>query len=310
MSIPINLPPPPAELPNENRQVVEQSWFDKMLQNKDESPEQVNALKAYHDRLLTPQEAAYAITRLVTNSPLPDSPFQEADYYLMYLLANALNDWPLARTPDLIALLSAFKNLPDGPHRGEVMTRNGQPLAWASIPYIESIWTHDFCWEVHGDIKKRYTKIPARRDYEIAVYVKRQDIMAQLTAAGFIYFKRAYWYMIGTLEQKLDFNDSVPQYRKVVLELNIPAAARWIIATGKRIYEGAIKEETADYDTTNDTTMAVQYGHMCKERWNLWERRFAEFADGAHGDNEMIKREAKTAVEHMKAVVEAYERQG
>ncbi|THY09627.1 hypothetical protein D6D03_00257 [Aureobasidium pullulans] len=304
-----NVIPGDRPLPDENSHIVPDEWFDHRIRADQYLSEEVEALKAYHDKCLTGGEAAYAITRRVTDGTALDDGTMLANdqcFALMSLLASALDKWPLTRTGDLITLLQAFRRLEDGPNKSLIFSDHS--LEWKHLPYFSSIWCNDYCQERPGYIAERYHQSPTRRSYEMAIYLKRQDVWAQLTAAGFTPIKDAYFIVIWALEQKAELNDSLDPSEKIIPELHIPAAARWIHALGKRFYQDAVEEKLQDgYRVSRFPNMVLNYDHMCKDRWAFWEKRFTEFANGAGGEDELTKKEAKAAVEHMQAVVKAWE---
>ncbi|THX61664.1 hypothetical protein D6D06_00430 [Aureobasidium pullulans] len=299
----------PTDLPDESRMTVERAWFDSHGHENQHHLEEIKVLRVYHDKRMTAEETAYAITRPLTQgTALGDGTVLAKDecFVLMSLLASALAEWPLTRTKDLIALLQAFRSLEDGPNNSLIFSDH--PLEWKHLPYFSAIWCNDYCQERPGYIAERYHQSPTRRSYEMAIYLKRQDVWAQLTAAGFTPIKDAYFIVIWALEQKAELNDSLDPSEKIIPELHIPAAARWIHALGKRFYQDAVEEKLQDgYRVSRFPNMVLNYDHMCKDRWAFWENRFIEFANGAAGEDELTMKEAKAAVEHMQAVVKAWE---
>ncbi|KAI5194662.1 hypothetical protein E4T38_09474 [Aureobasidium subglaciale] len=223
----------------------------------------------------------------------------------MSLLASALDEWPLARTSDLIALLHAIKSLSDGPSKD--LTFGTEQREWRELYFFASIWLNDVCWEQPGDVVEGFTRHPENKACDIAAYIKRHDIWAQLTADGFFKTDVAYYNIIRALEQKVEFNDTVHLYERVFPEMQIPAAAHWIRATGKRLYEDAVEGVERDsLVTSRGVNMSLTYDNMCKDRWDFWQSRFNEFVNGEQEADQRTKQEAKAAVEHMQDVVKTW----
>ncbi|CAD0081901.1 unnamed protein product [Aureobasidium vineae] len=161
------------------------------------------------------------------------------------------------------------------------------------------------------DILDRCAKTPAILHREFELYIKRQDISAQLTAAGLIEIRRAYYLIAWALEWNHESNDLEQRKgppRLFIPDWYIPAVARWIINNGRRFYEDAVNQNMQDcFKPPPGYEMVYKYDCMCNERWDLWKKRLTEFADGAGGDDKVTKREAKAAVQHMESVVDAWE---
>ena len=301
----------PENMPDESNQFVPEKWFVDQLQAYKYHTTEIDVLKNYHDKRLTATEAAYLFTRPLTIEPTSDhrrSLMRNELHIVTSLLVCALCEWPLARTPDLIDLLQAFEGLQDGPH--ESMVHGNKGLEWKDLPYLDPIWRNDYCWEVPGCVAEIYYQHPERRNHEIAQYLKKQDVWAQLVAAGFFTSTDAYLRVLWALEQRPELNDTMHLYDRIIPELHVPAAASWIRTMGRTFYEDAINGKMLDNFAMlkpPSPKMALKCDHMCKDRWAFWEKRFTEFANGAGGEDELTKKEAKAAVEHMQAVVKAWE---
>ncbi|THZ34015.1 hypothetical protein D6C90_07958 [Aureobasidium pullulans] len=270
----------PEHLPDGSNQLVPDKWFTDQLQAYKYHTTEIDVLKNYHDKRLTATEAAYLFTRPLTIEPTSD--------HRRSLMRNELHI--------------------DGPH--ESMVHGNKGLEWKDLPYLDPIWRNDYCWEVPGCVAEIYYQHPERRNHEIAQYLEKQDVWAQLVAAGFFTSTDAYLRVLWALEQRPELNDTMHLYDRIIPELHVPAAASWIRTMGRTFYEDAINGKTLDNFAMlkpPSPKMALKCDHMCKDRWAFWEKRFTEFANGAGGEDELTKKEAKAAVEHMQAVVKAWE---
>ncbi|KAI5247321.1 hypothetical protein E4T43_02115 [Aureobasidium subglaciale] len=268
-------------------QSISEEWFDNWLTVYQHRPEEISALMAFHDGLWTAKETAYPITRPLTNGSIPVTRTQLArdeSHVLMSLLASALDEWPLVRTSDLIALLHAIKSLSDGPSKD--LTFGIEQREWRELYYFASIWRNDVCWEQPGDVVEDFTwRLGSRH-------------CTKLTADGFLQTNVAYYNIIRALEQKIEFNDTVRLYERVFPKMQIPAAAHWIRATGKKLYEDAVEGVERDsLVASRGTNMSLTYDNMCKDRWDFWQSRFNEFVNGEQEADERTKQGAKAAVE-------------
>jgi hypothetical protein len=292
------------------REMVPGEWFDRNIQQNQYHDKEINTLRAFQQGDMTASKAAYIITRPVTQSPLPDSSARyitDPCFCLMALLAKALDTWPVSRTSDLIALLCAFKELSDGPHGGQLKD-NGQAIFWKELPWLGSILTADICWEAPEDILMRCAKTPAIQHHEFERYINRQNTQAQLTAAGLLDISIGYSYIICVLETRSELNTTLNPNFQAILELQIPAVARWIIANGETFYEDAIKQDRLDcVNAMSDAEVDIRHVHMSRDRWILWEQRLEHLACGVGEYDKTIQDQANRAVEHMRSVVKARE---
>ncbi|KAI4722146.1 hypothetical protein E4T48_01436 [Aureobasidium sp. EXF-10727] len=296
------------ETPVDESESISDQWFDGMIQKpaNQNFHHEINAVRAYHHGRSSASEAACAMTRPLTYSPLPRKGTESPSFALMFLLAEFLDEWPLSRSREFITLLRAFEHLVDGPHGGQYEAEDDGPTLWKDLPWLRSIWRNDICWESPDLITKRCAKTPAIQEHEFEIYIKRQDISAQLTAAGILEIKHAYYLIAWALEYDHESDDLGKRRRPhmpFIPDWHIPSIARYIIVNGKRFYEDAINQNMQGCFKIPP----YKYDRMCKERWDFWKERLTEFADGAEGVNEVTKGEAKAAVQHMESVVDAWE---
>jgi len=303
---------------NEELQEVPQSWFDaqtsehhqktKNASLKSFHEEEVKALKAYHDGHLAVEAAAAMITRPISESPVPElggySDHATAICQLWTLLTTALVEWPSSRTNQLVSLLTAISRVPDQVHRGEVLDDDRKtPRTWSSLPWFEMVWS-DAHWMKPGMIIRRASDDADKRRRR-DIYVKRQDVEAQLVAAGLLEWKRAFQYLINALERKPGPHDHQEAAsdgeadRQLKLDFQIPAAARWIKHNGKRLHDGLVKDELRDWDK-KDIPSASMHFEQPEERWAFWRDRFAEIQRDE--SDSFVKEAAGTAIDLMRDI--------
>lgn len=297
-------------LPDEAANGVSEEWFNALLGRNDNNEEELAALKAYHDRQVTAEEAAYAITRPITNSPIHDvstsySPATNRPEGLFGIFVRALMEWPSCRTADMIALLLAISKLPGQLHQGAPEETSGEPISWSDLPCFRWVWG-DFAWATPGVIVRDTARNATKREFEVKRYIKTEYVYAQLTAAGIFEIQYAYNHLIGALERNPALNDSIRFDKRVIPEMHIPGANYWIKANGKRLYEGAINREMQKWDSYDEPSMFLNYNQMDTDRWAFWMKRFEDYANDEEQNQEVMKA-AETAIKHMKDVVVAWE---
>ncbi|KAI0397430.1 hypothetical protein F5Y17DRAFT_415497 [Xylariaceae sp. FL0594] len=297
---------------------VPQSWFDTQTsrhhqKTKDASlkslhDEEVKTLKAYHDGQLTAEAAAAQITSPISGSPVPElggySDHATAIRQLWKLLTAALVEWPSSRTGELVSLLRAISEVGDPIHGGEVQGGGEGGKAtrtWKSLPWFEMVWSEEH-WMQPGQIARRATDDAHRRRLR-DVYIKSQDVEAQLVAAGLLGWKRAFRYLIGALERKpgpddrQDADNDGKGFRQLKLDFHIPAAARWIRHNGKRLHDGLARDELKDWDQKKEIPSTAQQFDQPLDRWTFWRERFAEIQ--REESDEFVKEAAGSAVDLM-----------
>lgn len=254
--------------------------------------DEVGVLKTYHDGESTVEEAAHAITRPISDSPVPDF---SHEYYpgevkvcrLWDLFTDALVDWPSSRTPDLIALLAAILKIPDPIHLGQVLDYGGsdKPALWCDVFGLFHMTWYDGQWEEPEDIAAR-SQDAASWKHERALYVRKQDIEAQLVAAGLFKGRFVLIYFMKTLETQPSQPD-----RRMEMTFRVPAAACWMKRHGAGIHADLFE---------NGSKVAQASGmHFLQpaERWSLWKDRFSEVAKD--GPDDFTRHEAEAALGYM-----------
>ncbi|ROV97074.1 hypothetical protein VMCG_07535 [Cytospora schulzeri] len=305
-------------LPEDNATAVPEQWFDRQLtRHTYKSPilrgfldEEIAALKNYHSGKLSTDDAAHAITSPISNSPVPDLGTYSDDIsavcQLWLLLTDALVEWPSCRTEDLVSLLVAISKLPGGLHRGEALDEEEELLTWKDLPHIGMVWG-DSTWMGPGILARRtpVTDHGAARQRVRLVYIKQQDVEAQLVREGILRAQRAFQYLIHTLEKipgpqdEVDASDDADASYQLKLDFQVPAAACWLKHNGRMLRHGiVVKDELKDWEKRKIPAEAIQFSHPA-ERWTYWEKRLREIAES--GPDDLTREAAETAIGYMQA---------
>ena len=308
---------------------VPQAWFDAPLSNyrgKSESlksilTEEIAALQAFYLYQTSPDKAAQAITRPISNSFIPDLGTYSDEIValckLWEVLVNALIEWPPSRTPDLVALLTAISNIPDYIHRGEATNDDGRPLTWNGLPYFTMLW-RDAHWMSPGDIAKECSNDDeAARQHARDNYLKTQDVEAQLVAAGVFDMKRAFHSLIWILERKLDPTDGdkdkaevsneaeAETYEPLEPDFHIPAAVYWIKHNGQKLY-GSLSKDRMENWNQKDIPSVAKHFDQPTQHWSFWENRLIEIAKD--GPDDFVRNAAELAVKYMQDIKDVSEK--
>lgn len=299
---------------------VPASWFEAqltryatksdILRDTYLSPE-INALKDFHDGITSAGQAAHTITRPISTNPVPSlgtySDEIVAVSHLWRLYKDALVEWPSSRTQDLIALGVAISELPDQLHLGEALDDDEQapkPMTWKDLPGIYMVW-RDAHWQRPFDIVEK-CKTDEERRYARDVYLKQQDVEAQLVASGILKYKLAFQAVITSLEvakrpEEKSGHDPAKDgdFEPLELDFHIPTAARWIKHIGRRMYVSVVERELKDVDEKSIPRGARLFDKPA-DRWGFWERRLNDVIRD-EGD-EFIKKEASMAIDIMKRI--------
>jgi hypothetical protein len=296
----------------EDSSLIDEHWFETQLgrykQNAYEAcyGKEVAALRAFYNGESSIEEAATAITRPISNSPVQDlggySDEIVAICQLWCLLRNALIEWPHSRTADLVALLLAMTKVTDLIHGGELLDdENEKPVSWAAHPFLHMVWSDAF-WRTPGQVARQATDASSRQ-HERKVYIKQQDVEARLVAAGIFDCKqswtspiglrtlyslyagyRAPRYMIWTLErapgpediEDAD-NDGDAEFQ-LKLEFQIPAASKWIEHNVQKLYDTL--GELEDWNKRKTHGFEMKQFDRPLDRWEFWQKRYVVLAHG------------------------------
>ncbi|PWI64032.1 hypothetical protein PCL_00432 [Purpureocillium lilacinum] len=213
------------------------------------------------------------------------------------------------RTPDVVLLLTAIARRRDRIHRGEALDDDEQPLTWTCLSYLTMIWSEAY-WMEPGQIVRRCNGVESRHRARDS-YIKQQDAEAQLVAAGVFEWRRAFWYLIKTLERVASHKDNTvasgDDTAEVLLQadFHIPAVACWIKHNGRKLYDEIVKDKLKLWEEKDVPVEARHFDHPT-ERWSFWAGRLSEFARDQPDD--FVKGAACHAVENMEAIAGASRR--
>lgn len=215
-------------------------------------------------------------------------------------------EWPSCRTADLVALLVAISKLLGGLHRGEAHDDDERPLAWKYLPHIAMVWS-DATWMRPGQLARRtpVTDDGAARQRVRLIYIKEQDVEAQLVREGIFEPQRGYQHLIRTLEKipgpqdDAEASDDAEADFQLKLDFQVPAAACWLKHNGRVLRDGLVKDELKDWEKRKIPAEAMQFSYPA-ERWTYWEKRLREIAKS--GPDDSTREAAETAVGYMQAV--------
>jgi hypothetical protein len=307
---------------------VPPGWFDEQrsrCKSKNDALlgylyKEIDVLKSFHDGETGCDEAAYAITRPVSESPVPKLGTYEDEIialcHLWRLYKDALIEWPSARTPDLIKLGVAISKVPDKIHNGEATDDDYQPMTWAGLPYFHMIWT-DAHWMFPDDILERKKDVAARRRAR-NVYIKQQNVEAQLVMAKILDWGTACRAIIYALERE-DGEDEYHGQKKrdesepTEMEIKekglldekdfeIPAAGCWIEHAGEKLYSRLLQDEPRKEPRNWELWDGMRQHQFSQslDRWDHWMDRFRVSARECSDD--YTRERAKVALERMEKI--------
>jgi hypothetical protein len=299
------------------------SWFEEQRKPQSDAKsivdgwhnESVDILKAFHDGEKNALETAFAITRPISSSPVPDLGSYSNEGIpltnLWGLFHHALLEWPANRMPDLFAVLEATAKLPDKLFNGEMTSSEGgdEPLTWAAFPYFAAdLNDTDECSQP-GQLCRMFPD-PESMAAARMLYLRFQDMKAQCVARHiFNSTDSLVSFISNTLEKPTDeldrqmmpavdhaksrsFNsyNEATAYHQVKLEWNIPAVASWFRYNTQKIYDlvhaGVRLNEVPEKSEH-------QWSHG-SERWTYWKQRLAELA--ASHEDERVRTSAQEAL--------------
>jgi hypothetical protein len=304
-------------LPQDDQLSVDGAWFDARKQRpvqKDDPglrrclDSEVDALRDFHDGRTDAVEAAHAITRQISTSPSPDlggySDQTIAVTTLWSVIIKALMEWPSARIPDLLKLLSEIGKLPDRLHNGEVIGDRGEKLDWSHFPWFAMAWNDGTTANLQpGQI---YLKCPDGEPLVMArrIYLKSKDIEAQLVAQNTLGIsKQMIQNIIRALEKDIDQSDEQlassesTGFTQVKLDFQIPAMCSLFKFNRDKIYKEVVQDGLKDWTPRQIPDEAKQFKDGA-ERWSFWKRRLGELAEGDFDDQ--VKVAAKATLDYMK----------
>ena len=258
-------------------------------------PDEAQVLQSYLNHIITPQEAAHAITQPIVSSDDPGANLHR----LWNLLQDALVELPAAHIPVLINLLRAIQDLPD-PNLTSEPTETLPPrdsLTWKGLPkfghlwadvYKQDNWRNDLATTLSSssDFSDRLQK---RQELRTA-HIRKAYIEAHLAVAN-----------VGSipLDWGYDAIADALELDTAVLDFEIPAARTWIDVAGKELYQGA-KEGRDSWALSRKRNMRREDGKMSLSRWEFWEERMKEYRERG----EVVENAGKRAAEEMRKLRE------
>lgn len=255
---------------------------DGLYQDEDGShPDETQALKDFCHEKTNAKQAAQAITRPIENSKDPHANLHR----LWGLLIDALAELPAAQVPALIELLDAIQQLPE-PHLAADQKKPAYGALWRELSNFGHMWADEH--KQYHRLEKLPAGDPANRADLRAKHARNAEVEAQMVMAniGRIPIDWGYECIADALER-----------RNAVLDLEVPAAARWIAIAGKRLYAGAVNsEEIPDLERRRD--FGKQEKKMSLERWLFWEKRMEELFQ----QSEATRNAANAACSDMKVL--------
>ncbi|SPJ78616.1 uncharacterized protein FTOL_07006 [Fusarium torulosum] len=305
-------------------------WFDKLergYKGKNETLRsyyftELAVLRAFHDGKIGPDEAAPAITRPISESPMLVLGTYNDDVLalvpLWTLYTKALDEWPSSRIQDLINLGLAISKLLDKIHQGEATDDNYEPMTWKDLPYFHMAWS-DAHWKCPAYILKEEMDGAAKHQAR-DVYVRQQKVEAQLVAAGLLG-----WHVAGrVLYHALKQESAIPgqktldeggeeeeeETKRIMskerdeigpLDFHIVAEDYWIEYVGDRVYSSLVQKELEE-----ETRRSESEGqHQPSQPLKRWEYLIDHFQRAATNALDSSTREmAKATIKRMERIRE------
>ena len=245
-------------------------------------------LKNYLRHQASASEAARAITLPIEQSEDPDNDLPRLYGFIM----DALIELPEENLDSLVELVKSIEQLPEPDF--DAVDESKRPThgrLWRGLPGFGHLYSDCDPYR-HGEWPKKYqnAKNDGQRDSLRNEYVRRAAVEARLVMAGdSLPIDWGYETVTHALEQK-----------DCVVELELPAAAQWLITAGRRFYEGAKKEES--YALENKGGLWTGGRVMTLARWLLWRQRLEELTGSSQIASIAGKGAVESAVESMKAL--------
>ncbi|KAF3033613.1 hypothetical protein E8E12_001596 [Didymella heteroderae] len=249
--------------------------------------QEAQALKAYLRHKTTPSEAAQAITRPVSNAPVP----KDELHHLWGLIQDAFLELPHKNIAPLITLMRAIEDLPNP---AAVPNDSGHPDDgfWRESPGFGNLWADmspAYAWRGIVDGSVGDCRDELRLDN-----VRHAEVEARLVHAGLAGLTVHWGYEV--VADALESSDAV-------YDFEVPAAVEWIVVCGKKFKQGAGKREQSwglkagSRKPLRDLWKADDDSVMTMERWEFWKERLSGF----QVDPELV-RDVRRAFESMEEV--------
>jgi hypothetical protein len=277
-------------------------------------------LRAFHDGKIGPDEAALAITRPISESPMVVLGTYNDDVLalvpLWTLYTKALDEWPSSRVQDLINLGLAISKVPDNIHQGEATDDNYEPLTWKDLPYFHMAWS-DAHWKCPEIILKEEMD-GASKHQARDVYVRQQKVEAQLVAAGLLGWHVASRVLYHALKREnaitgqktLDGGGKEEETKRMMskerdelgpLDFHIVAEGYWIEYVGDRVYSSLVQKEVEEETRSAESEGQYQLSRPLK-RWDYLIDHFQMAATNAL--DKSTREMAKATIKRMERIRE------
>jgi hypothetical protein len=278
-------------------------------------------LRAFYEGRIGPDEAAFSITRPISESPKLVLGTYDDDVLalvpLWTLYTKALDEWPYSRIQDLIDLGLSISKLPDKIHQGEATDENNEPLTWKDLPYFHMAWS-DAHWKFPAYILKE--EMDGAAKYQARdVYVRQQKVAARLVAAGLLgwhvadpvlYHARKRENAIpgqmtlneGDEEEEDEVKRMMSKERDELgpLDFHIVAEGYWMEYVGDRVYLSLVEKELEE---TRRSESDNQY--QPSRPLKSWDYMIDHFQMAATNALDSSTREmAKAAIKRMERIRE------
>ena len=248
-------------------------------------PDEAQALKDYCDEKTGAKEAAQAITRPIETSKDPGDNLDR----LWSLLIDALVELPATQTPALIQLLDAIQHLPEPDLTGRrIENTPAGGFLWRELPGFGHMWADE---HKRDDWRRTLAgRDPASRATRRSEHVKKAGIESRLVVAnvGGIPLDRGYDCIADALAP-----------RDAMLDIEVPAAAEWIVIAGGRVHAGAV-DGRKSWALGGRRDFEKEAKAMSLGRWAFWVERMEEMRQQS---DEATRDAAKVAVRAMKALM-------
>ena len=252
-------------------------------------PAEAQALKDYLRHQASASEAARAITLPIEQSEDPDNDLPRLYGFIM----DALIELPEENLDSLVELVKSIEQLPEPDF--DAVDESKRPThgrLWRGLPGFGHLYSDCDSYR-YGEWPKKYQSAESdeQRDRLRNEYVRRAAVEARLVMAS------------DSLPIDWGYETVTHALERVdcVVELELPAAAQWLITAGRRFYEGAKKEEES-YALENKGGLWTGGRVMTLARWLLWRQRLEELTGSSQIASIAGKGAAESAVERMKAL--------
>ncbi|EON99875.1 hypothetical protein UCRPA7_4598 [Phaeoacremonium minimum UCRPA7] len=250
--------------------MMSDAWFAEKLAPDGDTidgchPQQAQALKQYLREEMSAQSAARAITQPVLEAENPVESLQS----FWGFLVDALIELPSRHTGGLVTLLQAVQDLPEPDTTAPGCEKLRRKKLWRELPGFGHQYADAHQWQ---DCRKLYTTAAAATDNleqkRLQDYnTKKAKVEAHLVEAGLLPIDWGYETVADALEAS-----------SAVLDLEVPAAAEWLVILGPRFRAGAAKGEQSWALARQRDLWKGGGGSMTRERYSFWAERLGSLS--------------------------------